>query len=420
MGLINTIFQAMKNKKQVKSYTRMLNGEIPVFSNFGQNIYSSDLVKSAIRSIAREISKVQIASVLKKKESINEVTVLDDNLNSIFDCVANPFMTMPDFLEKIIWILELNMNVFIYPTFRYIIGKNGTKQKEYTGFYPLDPVMVEFIQDLSGTIFVRFTDKDGMVSPEIKYSEVIHIRKDYSLNYYFGGNENGQADNREILKILEANNKMIEGIGAAIETSLKMKGIITAKSVIDEVKIKKAREKFEKQFLDSNSGLVATDLAVDVTPFNIEPAKIESSTMEFIEKKIFRNHGVSVAIVNGTASDNEKNLFYQQTLEPILNKISYSFSKVLFTQKEREEGHKIMCFYNLLQSASLETKIKFTDISSNIGLNKVNELRNLFGYMPVVGGEVRIQSLNYIDSDIASTYQLSKTKKSEEGGNIDV
>ena len=98
MGLINTIFQTMKNKKQVKSYTRMLNGEIPVFSNFGQNIYSSDLVKSAIRSIAREISKVQIASVLKKKESINEVTVLDDNLNSIFDRVANPFMTMPDFL----------------------------------------------------------------------------------------------------------------------------------------------------------------------------------------------------------------------------------------------------------------------------------------------------------------------------------
>lgn len=404
MGLLKKIFgnSGVISQKKYKQYMKMLNGDIPIFSSYGKNIYSSDLVQSAIRTIANEVSKAQLRSLIKEENSIMD-TMPKDSLNELFKCEPNPFMTMSDFLEKIIWLRELEKNVFIYPTYL----NKSLIERNYTGLYILDPQEVSFYE-INNKFYVKFLFTNGESSPYIPYNEIIHIRKDFSVNDMLGGNKNGSDDRREILKVLEANSKSIEGIGPAIESSLKMKGIITTKTSMDEKKLKKERELFEKRLEESTSGLVTTDVSVDVTPFDLNPKIIDKQTMDFIENKIFRNYKVSSSIVNGTATESERNLFYQQTILPILTKIEQAFTKVLFTKKQRLEGHYIGAFLNVLQTADIDTKIKFVDISSNIGMNTKNEFRNLFGYPPVDGGDVLIQSLNYIDSKIANDYQLKK------------
>lgn len=409
MGLLKKIFSnsGVISQKKYRQYMKMLNGDIPIFSSYGKNIYSSDLVQSAIRTIANEVSKAQLRSLIKEENSIMD-TMPKDSLNELFKCEPNPFMTMSDFLEKIIWLRELEKNVFIYPTYL----NKSLVERNYTGLYILDPQEVSFYE-INNKFYVKFLFANGESSPYIPYNEIIHIRKDFSVNDMLGGNKNGTDDRKEILKVLEANSKSIEGIGSAIESSLKMKGIITTKTSMDEKKLKKERELFEKRLEESTSGLVTTDVSVDVTPFDLNPKIIDKQTMDFIENKIFRNYKVSASIVNGTATESERNLFYQQTILPILTKIEQAFTKVLFTKKQRLEGHYIGAFLNVLQTADIDTKIKFVDISSNIGMNTKNEFRNLFGYPPVDGGDVLIQSLNYIDSKIANDYQLKKIDSSK-------
>ena len=48
-----------------------------------------------------------------------------------------------------------------------------------------------------------------------------------------------------------------------------------------------------------------------------------------------------------------------------------------------------------------------------------NEIRELFGYLPIEGGNERPMSLNWINSSIANEYQLSKVKNDKKGSDND-
>ncbi len=50
----------------------------------------------------------------------------------------------------------MNYNAFVYTTYTVV---NGTRK--YTSFYPLNPSLVEFIQDEAGQIFLRMTFTSG-------------------------------------------------------------------------------------------------------------------------------------------------------------------------------------------------------------------------------------------------------------------
>ena len=52
------IFKYIKNKISNYKYAGMLSGQYPVFSQFGDNIYASDIVQSIIDCIASEMTKL--------------------------------------------------------------------------------------------------------------------------------------------------------------------------------------------------------------------------------------------------------------------------------------------------------------------------------------------------------------------------
>ena len=62
---------------------------------------------------------------------------------------------------------------------------------------------------------------------------------------------------------------------------------------------------------------------------------------------------------------------------------------------------------------SVENKIKSADIMSKVGVLTDNQIAAIFGYPPFEGGDVRHMSLNFINRDIADTYQLSKGRGKE-------
>ncbi|MDE6776703.1 MAG: phage portal protein, partial [Oscillospiraceae bacterium] len=127
---------------------------------------------------------------------VKNSTVVDGNIQNIPNC-PNPIMTTVDFLEKITWLLFLNYNCFILPTWN---------SNMLTGLYPLNPVNVDFLEDATGKLFIKFRFRNGYQSGAIRAEDVIHIRKNYSVNDYMGGNSAGQPDNNALLKTLELNN----------------------------------------------------------------------------------------------------------------------------------------------------------------------------------------------------------------------
>lgn len=69
MGLIDFINKFKKTKTDTNTnYVKLLNGYSPIFSQFGQDIYASDVVQQAISCLVTELIKVNPYHIIKKRK----------------------------------------------------------------------------------------------------------------------------------------------------------------------------------------------------------------------------------------------------------------------------------------------------------------------------------------------------------------
>lgn len=416
MALLSSFLN--KNTTYTKRYdlAQLLSGHAPIYSQYGQDIYASDLVQMAIDCIATEISKLQPKHIRTNADGSQEIP--RSSLNRLFKFSPNPLMTTSDFLEKITWLLYMNYNVFIYPVFEAVV-KNGVEiKKEYKAFYPLNPVSVEFLQDSTGKLFVKFTFSGGDEFT-LPYDSVIHIRKKYSINEIMGGGMNGQPDNEPLRKILRVNETVVDGLGRAVATSLTVRGILKINTMLDDEKMQAERRSFEEAIRRSESGILPIDLKGEYIDIRPDPKLLDSETLSFIQNRILYWYGVPLKILAGDFSDKEYQAFYEKTLEPLMISFGRAFSATLFTQRELDFGNE-MVFYNRdMMYLSTETKLKLLEVAGQQGLLTDDQKLRILGYPPLPNGEGnrRTISLNYISTDIADEYQLRRAgRRSEKGG----
>lgn len=394
-----------KSERQRLQYAKMMAGFTPIFSQFGQSIYASDVVQMCIDVIATECSKLQPKHIRTDPNGM-QVNV-KSSLNRLLKFAPNELMTTRDFIEKIIWLLYMNYNAFIYPKVEQKIDARGNTFREYTAFYPLNPTQVTFLQDDTGRLFVemRFVNGDTFT---LAYSDVIHLRKKFSVNDVMGGGMNGQPDNSALLKVLEINNTVLQGLEKAIKTSLTVRGILKINTMLDDEKQKKERERLEAAIKSGTTSIVALDLKGDYISLDPDPKLIDKETLEFLQSKVLNWYGVSVPILTGDFTDEQYQAFYEKTLEPIIISLGQVFSKAVFTQRELDVGNEIVFYPQMLLFTNTKNKIAVADILGNRGAITNNELLRLFGYPPYEGGDIRNMSLNYIDVSLAAEYQMKR------------
>ena len=401
---LKNIFKGLKSSRQRElEYAKMLNGNMPVFSNFGNDVYASDIVNNCIRSIATEIGKLQPKHIRTTNGTQTEVT---SSINRLLKFGPNELMTTRDFLEKCTWLYEKNYNCFIYPTYELRDKPNGTV-RYYTGFYPLNPVGVEFLQDQANKVFIKFTFKNGE-NYTLPYSDVIHWRKDFSDNDLMGGDEEGKPREKDILKLLQTDYTVIQGLDKAVKSSLAIRGVVKIKTLLDPELLEKEREQFEAKLRNAESGILPIDLNSDYIPITVNPTIIDKSTLEFVERRILSHHGVSLAIVTGDFTEEQYQAFYEKKLENSIIALGQAFSKTLFTERELDMGNEVNFYAQKLLFTNTKTKIAVADILGNRGALTDNQLLEMFGYPPFEGGDVRHMSLNFINRDIADQYQMNK------------
>lgn len=331
MGLlIDFVNKFKKQKDNSMAYSKMLNGYIPVFSQFGQDIYASDVVQQAISCIVTEMKKVNPQHV--RENGSDSVPVIDDIQRLLNQ--PNERMTQSDFLEKVFWQLFLNYNSFIIPTYEVKFDKEGNKIKKYTGLYPVQPVNVEFLQDPTGALFVKLKFRNDYETT-LRYSDVIHIKYRFSVNEFMGGNQFGQPDNNALLKTLELNDILLQGVAKALKSSFAINGVIKYNTLMDDGKMDDNIKKIEEHLKNNESGFLPLDIKGEFIPLQNKIQLVDATTLKFIDEKILRNFGVPLAILTGDYTKAQYEAFYQKTLEPLIISISQAFTMTLFTDREK-------------------------------------------------------------------------------------
>jgi HK97 family phage portal protein len=400
------------NQNKQLQYAQMMNGFTPVFSQFGPNIYISDIVQMSIDRIATEISKLQPRHILTDNNDMQKTP--KSSINRLFKFAPNELMTTSEFLEKVVWLLMMNYNCFIYPTYYLTYDVNNNPSKYYTGFYPLNPTTVEFFQDESGKLFIRLYFANGQ-HYTIAYSDIIHLRKKYSVNDIMGGGMNGQPDNTALLKVLEINDTVLQGVGKAIKTSLSVKVIQKINTMLDDDKLRDERKRLESAINSGDSAIIPTDLKGDFTPLSIDPKIIDKDVMQFLQDKVLNWYGVSIPILTGNYTDEEYQAFYEMTLEPILIRLGQVFSKTIFTQRELDVGNEMVFFHRLMMYLSTKSKLELLKTAGEQGLLEDDQKLAILGYPPLEDGtgSRRTMSLNYIDVTLANEYQMKQAKSTQ-------
>lgn len=390
-----------KRKPKNSAYADILNGYTPIYSQFGQNIYASDVVQQAVNCIVTELKKL---TPLHVRTIDGDVQPIKSNIQSVLNA-PNEVMTTSEFIEKIIWNLYLNYNSFIVPVYNSWTDENGVEQRYYTALYPIAPTQVDFLQDVTDTLYVKFTFANNYETT-LKYSDVIHIRHHYSVNEFMGGNESGQPDNDALLKTLDLNYKLLKNLSKAMSSSCAVNGVVKFKSMIDGGKTEKALAELEEKLRNSESGFLPLDISADFTPIERNIQFVDAETLAFIDGKILRHFGVPLAILTGDYTKAQYEAFYQKTLEPIIIALSQAFTKSLFTQRERSFNNAIKFYPKELIFMSTDQTLEMVRLLGDSGTLYENEKRVAFGMRPLpelVGK--RMQSLNYVDVDIAKDYQ---------------
>ena len=397
--LTNLFHRTPKNSRFAPTF----DGFAPIYSQFGTDIYASDVVKQAIKCIVDEMKKLNPMHV--RYTQSDPVPVKGD----VQDVLDNPneLMTASDFLEKVVWLLLLNYNAFIIPVYyTWTDDKTGAERRSYEALFPIKPTQVDFIEDASGKLYVTFYFWNG-TQTTIPYDSVIHIRYNYSVNQFMGGNEMGQPDHAALLKTLELNDTLLKGIAKSMKASYAVNGIVKYNTLMDSGKTEAALRDLERKLMNNESGFLPLDLKAEFTPLEHKSELIDEGTLRFIDSKILRNWKVPLCILTGDYTKEQYEAFYQSALEPLIKSISQAFTKKIFTRREKAFGNRIEFYPEDLIFMTMTQKIEMVNLLTPTGALFENEKRAIFGLRPdpALKGK-RFMSLNWINADNADQYQV--------------
>jgi HK97 family phage portal protein len=399
------IFKRKKKQGSAESFKFVNEINLPLTS-FGNNISKSDVVKIAIDRIASQCAKLKPRYI--KKANDKTVTEKSGKLSFILKHQPNEVMTPYQFIYMVITTLLMNDNAFIYPMFD---GSTG----EIKALYPLKPSIVEPIIDSGGSYYLKFSF-DREESFTIPYENIIHIKRFYHTNQIFGGSSS-KGDQEALLKTIQINENVLQGIDNALKSSMQIKGLLKMSAMLSETDKKKQLDSFNEILKESirnkGSSIIPVDLKGDYVPLTTDPKLIDKDTLEFLQSKILDYFGVSVPIFNSKYTEDEFNSFYEQTIEPLAIQMSEAFSLGLLTQNEIMRGEEIIFYSERLQYASWNTKVTAIEKLMGLGIMSLNESRGLLGLEPVENGDRRLQSLNYVDATKANEYQVGKDDLNE-------
>lgn len=405
MSLMDTLRRWSTGRREAK-LIQMLNGGLPVFSQFGSNIYASDIVQNCINVIATEMSKLQPRHI---RNTGDRQDIPKGNINRLLKFGPNPLMTTSEFIEKIIWLLFMNYNAFIIPIFDSDFS-TGSERRTYRGFYPIDPSRVEFLQDPTGIMHIRFYFSSG-ADFTFPYSDIIHLRKKFSVNELMGGGASGQPDNSALLQVLQTNHMLRQGLERAVKINAAVQGVLKIATLMDDDAQRAERARFEQLIASGDSGILPIDLKGEFIPVQSSAKFIDKETMAFLQQSVLNWFGVPLPILTGEFDDNQYQAFYEKTLEPLVIYFGQKFSRTTFTERELDTGNEIVWYHREMNYLSTTSKLSLLKTMGEQGLLSDNQKLALMGYPPIPGGDRITQSLNYIDVNLVNQYQMQNKSR---------
>ena len=156
----------------------------------------------------------------------------------------------------------------------------------------------------------------------------------------------------------------------------------TIKSDARKKQAEERRKAIEEQLSGSKFGIAYTDATEHVTQINRAVENNLMNQIEYLTNMVYSQLGLTTAVMDGTANEQEMLNYYSRTIEPIASAITNEFRRKFLTSNSRSRGHDIMFFRDPFKLVPVEKVAEIADKFTRNEIMTSNEIRAIVGYKP--------------------------------------
>lgn len=400
MGLLDKIFRPAEAEKsenalrEARAFFETLTAYAPVFTNWGGAIYESEIVRASIDARARHISKLKVETIGTANQSLQRKLAQG----------PNQWQTWSQFLYRVSTILDVNNTAFIVPVFdeRMII----------TGVFPVLPSMCSLVE-YEGEIWLRYQFSNGQYAA-VEFRKCAVLTKHQYRSDFFG---DSNYPLRETMQLIHIQN---QGIEEGVKNAATFRFMATLNNFSNAKDLAEERKRFTESNLSTESEaggfLLFPNTYKDIKQIDVRPYAIDANQMKQIRENVFNYFGVSEAVLQNSAKNEDLEAFFDGAIEPFAIQISEAMTKMLFSERERANGSYLIANANRLQYMSTSQKVQMAKELGDRGAILIDEIRELFNYSPLPNGAGQVAPIR---GEYKATDDLTEGENQEGGNNAD-
>lgn len=352
---------------------------------------TTPIMEEVYSTIANEFSKIDLIHVLDKEDEYQRVK---DNLNYVLSERPNRYQTAFDFKFTMMYQLLKygNSIAFIHRDNKgraIALEPINVLDYEFGGGYLIDEDVVLYKLKKIKTNEIELID----------YRNIIHLRLN-PFNIFYGDIFGGISFTKVITDIIDAK------LGSAIkelQENGSVRGVVTIGSSAsgfanatltnDDAKKNKQLEIINR-IKATKGGILVLDAGEQwqslASPF-------ETTSSEEIDRYIdmlLQFNGINKKVVDGTASEEEMEVFYAKTIVPRIEQFISELNFKIFNKTSITQGHRIEYFRNPFEYVSVG---KAVDIAYKASMDTTtNERRRMiYKLPPVENGDILMVNRNF-------------------------
>lgn len=394
-SILSKIFKP-KSKKVNSSFNDAISmaGYEPNFSRFGSNTLYSNIVYNAVQMKCRYFGKLEPRHV---RNDNGKITVINDS--SIAKILKNPnhYQTTYEFLAQAYFMRRKDRNCYILAD-NY---KTNGGSNYYTGLYILLPNSKPILKEYdNGDLYYCFSFDGYNNYVELDYKDVIVWRDNLEDNQYMGGGHYDAQAQADLLSNLEAYHTIKETIAEAAKLGCMFDGYLKINAyAADNDKAQKTRDQFLKDIRENKGGVPVLDNGADYVALSRQLKMVDASTLHEIKENALISEGVTIDVLTGKMTVQDKEAFYENWIEPAAISLGQAMSKVFFSQWQTSHGDQIILYPHKVQLMATSEIVSIIQSTISAGVFKIDEYREMLGYAPLENGEgeSRPRAFNSLD-----------------------
>ena len=362
MGLIDRLFGKPKAAAVGDSRFETLTAYSPVFTSWDGRIYESELVRAAVDARARHVGKLRYAMKGPARQKLWTATKTE----------PNPWYTWPQFLERCSNIYDIENNLFIVP----VLDTYG----EVTGYFPVVPSTCEIVSH-HGVPYMKYQFMNGQTR-SMELSRCAVITKHQLKDDFFGEKNTALDSTMQLVHMAE------QGIMEGVKNSATYRFMAQLTGKAFDEDLRRERERFDKNNFQGGGGglLLFGNQMQNIQQLKQDGYKIDADQMKLIQENICNYFGVPAEVINNSATADVMDSFFNGSVEPFAIKLSDALTKMVYTERERNNGNAILFTANRLQYMNVSQKIAMAQQLGDRGVLTIDEIRELFNYEPLPDG----------------------------------